>query len=410
MVPPDQRRLARHRIAVAGAFATQGFVFIGLTTRLPDIKDRWDLTELSVSGVLLGIVLLAGAGSVLAEKLSASRSSASLLRAGLVLIAVGAGLMLASPIWLGYLAGVAVYGVGLGIVDATTNMQAVALEHRYGRPILPSFHGGWTFGGLLGAAATLATAHLDLSWAAVVAVVPLLMATGAFLPREATVAEDHADPAAATLDIPWRPILMVGLGMVVFYMVDTAAQTWGAVYVDEVLDAPSRWVALATLPYLFASLVVRLAGDRLVQQYGAPPVLRVGAVVACAGLAVVTFAPTWPIAVLGFTLVGTGISVVAPLSFSAAARLAGGSTERVDAVIARFNQFNYVGGLLGAVLTGVVGQDQLRFGFVVPMVLVLTLIPLARWFGSTERGEVSRAIPAGTPGTPPDGRSSPRPE
>ncbi|MFC7502613.1 MFS transporter, partial [Nocardioides sp. GCM10030258] len=170
MVPPDQRRLARHRLAVAGAFATQGFVFIGLTTRLPDIKDRWDLTELGVSGVLLGIVLLAGAGSVLAEKLSARRSSATLLRAGLVLIATGAALMLASPAWLGYLAGVAVYGVGLGIVDASTNMQAVALEHRYGRPILPSFHGGWTFGGLLGAAATLATAHLDLSWAAVVAV------------------------------------------------------------------------------------------------------------------------------------------------------------------------------------------------------------------------------------------------
>ena len=44
--------LARQRLAVAAAFATQGFVFIGLTTRLPDIKDRWDIGELGVSGVL----------------------------------------------------------------------------------------------------------------------------------------------------------------------------------------------------------------------------------------------------------------------------------------------------------------------------------------------------------------------
>lgn len=385
MAPHDQRVLARHRLAVAAAFATQGFVFIGLTTRLPDLKDRWDLTELDISAVLLGIVLLAGAGSVLTEKLSARTSSASLLRVGLVLVALGSALMLASPAWLAYLAGVGVYGVGLGVVDATTNMQAVALEHRYGRPILPSFHGGWTFGGLLGAGVTLATADLDLSWAAAIAVLPILVAGAAFLPREATASTDRADPTATPLGIAWRPILMVGLGMVVFYMVDTAAQTWGAVYVDEVLDAPSRWVALATLPYLFASLVVRLAGDRLVLKYGAPPVLRVGAVVACCGLAVVTFAPTWPIAVVGFTIVGTGVSVVAPLSFSAAARLAGGSTERVDAVIARFNQFNYVGGLLGAVLTGVVGKDQLRFGFVIPMVLVLALIPLARWFSPPVR-------------------------
>ncbi|WP_192904038.1 MFS transporter [Nocardioides albidus] len=370
--------LQRFRLAIAAGFATQGFVFIGLTTRLPDIKDRWDLSELGISGVLLAIVLLAGAGSVLAERLAVRAASARVLRAGLVLVGAGAALMLAAPAWAAYLLGVGVYGVGLGMVDATTNMQAVALERRYGRTILPSFHGAWTFGGLLGAALTLASADVDLAWTALVALLPLIVAGAAFLPRDGGTPGGAA--TTAELAIPWRPILMVGLGMVVFYMVDTAAQTWGAVYLDEVVDAPSSWVALATLPYLLASLVVRVAGDSLVERYGVTPVLRVGAVIACGGLVVVTAAPTWPIAVLGFTLTGAGISVVAPLSFSAAARIAGGSVERVDAVIARFNQFNYVGGLLGAVLTGVVGQDELRFGFVVPMVLVLSLLPLARWF------------------------------
>jgi MFS family permease len=389
--------LHRYRLAIAAGFATQGFVFIGLTTRLPDIKDRWDLSELGISGVLLAIVLLAGGGSVLAEKLSVRVASARVLRSGLVLVAGGAALMLAAPVWPAYLLGVGVYGIGLGMVDATTNMQAVALERRYGRTILPSFHGAWTFGGLLGAAVTLATADVDLPWTALVTVLPLVVAGASFLPRDTGT----ETAAASDLAIPWRPILMVGLGMVVFYMVDTAAQTWGAVYLDEVVDAPSRWVALATLPYLVASLLVRLAGDSVVERYGVTPVLRIGAVVACAGLVVVTAAPTWPVAVLGFTLTGAGISVVAPLSFSAAARIAGGSVERVDAVIARFNQFNYVGGLLGAVLTGVVGKDELRYGFVVPMVLVLTLLPLARWFGNRagEETEVSAGQSAGTPGT-----------
>lgn len=375
---PTTDGLHRYRLAIAAGFATQGFVFIGLTTRLPDIKDRWDLSELGISGVLLAIVLLAGAGSVLAERLSVRVASARVLRAGLVLVAGGAALMLAAPAWAAYLLGVGLYGVGLGMVDATTNMQAVALERRYGRTILPSFHGAWTFGGLLGAAVTLATADVDLPWTALITVLPLVVAAASFLPRDTGTSSD-----AAELAIPWRPILMVGLGMVVFYMVDTAAQTWGAVYLDEVVEAPSRWVALATLPYLIASLLVRLAGDSIVERYGVTPVLRIGAVVACGGLLVVTVAPTWPVAVLGFTLTGAGISVVAPLSFSAAARIAGGSVERVDAVIARFNQFNYVGGLLGAVLTGVVGKDELRYGFVVPMVLVLTLLPLARWFAAS---------------------------
>jgi hypothetical protein len=121
------------------------------------------------------------------------------------------------------------------------------------------------------------------------------------------------------------------------------------------------------------------------------PVLRVGSGVACLGLAITVFAPSWPVAVLGFLVVGGGVAVVAPLSFSAAARIAGDAgpageddpalrQARVDAVIGRFNQFNYAGSLLGAVMTGLVGAGNLRLGFAVPMVLVLLIIPLARAF------------------------------
>ncbi|HWU23712.1 MAG TPA: MFS transporter [Nocardioides sp.] len=382
--------LHRYRLAVAAAFATQGFVFISLTTRLPDIKDRWSFSELQVSLTLLAVVLLAGLGSVLAERYAARADSALILRLGLVGIGVGMPLMVAAPAVMAYAAGVAVYGVALGAVDAATNMQAVALEHRYGRPILPSFHGAWTLGGVLGTVLTLSTSGLPLSAAAAVGLLPLGVAALRFLPRDhgATVGADAVTSVGVV--IPWRPILLVGLGMVVFYMVDTASQTWGAVYLDEVFSAPSRWLALATLPYLVASLLVRFAGDGLVARFGAVPVLRVGAVVACGGLALVVTAPTWPLAVLGFTVVGTGISVVAPLSFSAAAKIAGASgdagRDRIDAVIARFNQFNYVGGLLGAVLTGVIGKDQLRFGFVIPMILVLALLPLARHFAAVTAG------------------------
>jgi hypothetical protein len=116
-------------------------------------------------------------------------------------------------------------------------------------------------------------------------------------------------------------------------------------------------------------------------------VLRVGTVIAFFGLVITVFAPVWPVAVLGFTVMGGGVAVVAPLSFSAAARIAGSDEPdpvvrhaRVDAVIGRFNQFNYAGSLLGAVMIGLAGAGNLRIGFAVPMVLVLGILPLARAF------------------------------
>lgn len=366
----------RARAAVALAFATQGLVFISLTTRLPRFADRWDLSEVGLSLVLLMVVVLAGVGSVVSELVSRRASSATTLRAGLLTVAVSVPVVAAAPAQPVFLAGLAVYGVGLGVIDATANMQAVAVEHRYARPVLPSFHGAWTAGGIVGAAYALLAAHAPLWTAGLVAVVPLAALAAPYLRRE----RGEAVAAAEAADVPWRPILLVGLGLVLFYMVDTAAQTWGPTYLDTTVDAPRTLVALATLPYLAASLVLRLAGDSLVARYGAVPVLRAGAVVASLSLLLVVTAPSWPVAVLGFTLLGAGVSVIAPLSFSAAARIAGGDQARVDAVIARFNQFNYVGGLLGAVLTGLVGSGSLRVGFALPMVLVLAMLPLARAF------------------------------
>lgn len=381
------RTLEQRRYAAAAAFFAQGLVFISLTTRLPTVQRIWDFDELQMSLLLLMMVLLAGIGSVAAERLSASHDSARLLRIGLGVITLAVPTLVLAPQVGVFFVGLAAYGIGLGMVDATSNMQAVAVEHRYGRPILPSFHGAWTLGGATGAALTLLTASWAFELTAALALVPLAVSLAPFLPRAGII------DLGSLAGINWRPILLVGLAMVVFYLVDTAAFTWGPIYLDRVFPTPERLVALATFPYLIASGLVRLWGDRLVHRHGAVTVLRVGTVVAFAALVLIVAAPTWPLAVLGFTLVGAGVAVVAPLSFSAAARIAGDATTiegeaaddvtrqtRVDAVIGRFNQFNYAGALLGAVMTGMVGSGSLRVGFAVPMVLVLVLWPLARAF------------------------------
>jgi fucose permease len=374
--------ISRARVGAAAGFLSQGLILLSLTTRLPEFQDRWDLSDVDLSLILLMMILLAGAGSVVAEVLAKRRDSALLLRVGLLIVAVAVPVLCSAQSAVFFVGGVAAYGLGLGVVDASTNMQAVALEHRYERPILPSFHGAWTLGGVIGAASTLATSDLPLQASAMLGVIPLLVAFAPFLPR------DHGPTELTTeVAVPWRPILLVGVGMVLFYMVDTAVQTWGPLFLDHTFSTPERYVTLAALAYLVASGVVRLAGDSLVRRYGAVLVLRVGAVIGAAALAVVVFSPSWQVAVLGFALLGAGVAVVAPLSFSAAARIAGGEgfdpavrQARVDAVIARFNQFNYVGALLGSVLTGLVGSDSLRIGFAVPMVLILGLLPLARAF------------------------------
>lgn len=372
---------SRQRLAAAGAFFTQAFVYITLTARLPTLKEQWRLDNTKLSLLLLMMVLLAGAGSVLAEQLAKRWDSAVTLRAGLVLAAVAVPVIVSAHSLPYGAVALAAYGIALGAIDASTNMQAVAIEHAYARPILPSFHGAWTLGAIAGSLLAIVIGDVA-AWApALVAVLPLLVAGAPFLTH------DHGEAAGlGSVQVPWRPIVLVGVGMALFYVVDVAAQTWGTTYAHSIFGTSKGTAAVAVFAYLVASGAVRLAGDRLVGRLGVTPVLRVGALVGCAGLAGIVFAPTWPLALVGFAVAGAGLAVVAPLSFSAAARIAGAdlpADERqvyVDAVIARFNLFNYAGALVGSVLTGLVGAGDLRLGFAVPMVLVLALIPLAPGF------------------------------
>ncbi len=381
----DLAAVRARRGGIAGAFFVQGLVFISLTTRLPQVQHRFALSSASLSLLLLLVVLMAGAGSVVAEKVAYGRDSAAALRFGMTLLVLGLLSVALTPGLLPFALGLAVYGLGVGVVDASANMQAVALEHRLRRPVLPSFHGAWTAGGILATLVSIALAGVRFDVATGVLVVfPLAMLFAPLQRRDRGVAD--ADPVE--LGVPWRAIVLIGLALVLFYMVDTAATTWGPVYLDRTFAAPSRLLPLATLPYLTATLAVRFVGDAATARYGPARLVRLGGLVASAGLAVIVFSPSWPVAVLGFTVVGLGVAVIAPLSFSAAARVAGADVdparhrERVDAVIARFNQFNYVGALLGAVLTGLVGADSLRIGYAVPMVLILGILPLAAQFGA----------------------------
>ena len=90
-------RNSRARAATAAGFMSQGLILLSLTTRLPDFQDKWHLSDVTLSLVLLMMVLLAGVGSVVAETLAKRRDSALLLRSGLLLIADAVPVLCLAP-------------------------------------------------------------------------------------------------------------------------------------------------------------------------------------------------------------------------------------------------------------------------------------------------------------------------
>ncbi|WP_280296704.1 MFS transporter [Nocardia abscessus] len=143
--------LRRARIANSVAFGLQGFFFAVVLTELPQQKERFGLSDEVIVVSVVFVSLLAGGGSVVAERLALRRSSRDAVRIGLLLVAVTGSAAAFAPNAALLVAALGCYGIAVGIVDASTNMQAVFVQHGYGTFILSSFYAAWSAGSITGA-------------------------------------------------------------------------------------------------------------------------------------------------------------------------------------------------------------------------------------------------------------------
>lgn len=386
------------RIANSFAFGLQGFFFAVVLTELPQQKDRFDLSDGLIAGSVVLVSILAGVGSVAAEQLATRWSSRVTVRIGLLGITVtGCAMALAPNIPVLAIA-LGCYGIAVGIVDASTNMQGVFIQHGYGKFILSSFYGVWSAGSILGALFVFACEALDVTlreslFAAAGVVLVVGLVTGHRLlgaeeaesgPAEVT----DSEPSASRM-VPLRMYLAFGIVASLVFAIDLAVSNWSALYLKEDLLASSSTAALALAVYQCASLTARLSGDLWVRQLGGRRVVRIAGAIGVLGLAVAVVAPGPVVAIVGFLIGGFGTGVVAPLCFSEAGQLTSG--RQLDALIARLNLFNYVGTLVGGGLVGAIAAGfGHRIGFVIPVLFMAIVIGLAHVFHSrSEPDELS---------------------
>lgn len=374
--------LRRTRWAVAAGFFLQGLVFAAIVTQAPRIKDRFDIDDGGLTLILVLVAVLSGVGSVLAGMVAERRSSAVAFRCALLTIGSGALLVGVAPTVPVLVGAFVVYGLGVGAVDAGMNMQGVRVQEAYGRSIMASFHGSWSVGGILGALYAAGVAEIDLPFSVSLAAVALVTAVVSTVAATRFVDAREHDPglSAAGLDLPWRPVLIFGLVVLVFYAADTGILTWSSVYLEDALDATTSVAPLAYGAYQGGALVSRFGGDLVVRRLGAASVVLIGTTVGLLGLLTVVVSPAPAVAIVGFFVTGLGLAILAPLSFAALAAAVPPGAR--DVAIARMNIANYLGAIMGGGLIGAAASaDHLRWAFVIPLVAVPVVLLTARSFG-----------------------------
>ncbi|WP_109505398.1 MFS transporter [Nocardioides speluncae] len=383
------------RASCFAAFAIQGFMFASLITRLPTIKDRFDLSDYQVLAVLGAVSVMCAVGSVAAGYLAVRLGSARVLRLALAAAAVCIAAVALPGTLAVLLVVLGVYGLFVGAIDATMNMQGVGIQDRYGRSIMVGFHGMWSLGAVIGGVYATITIELDLPLLATLLIVTAVALLVVALLTRSLLAHALPDDAEGGLDdvggrasrdlldhpthhVPWVPVLLLAVPTFVMWFLDAATSAWGGIYLIDGLGSSDSAAPLAFTAYQLILLITRLLGDKVVRRYGALATVRGSGVICVVAVAMVVAAPSVGVAIAGFGLLGAGLAMIPPLSMVAAGHL---DADGGGQALARVNVSNYVGYLVAALGIAIIAEQvSHRAMFVLPLVLAPVLVLMAGQF------------------------------
>jgi fucose permease len=358
--PSAEAGLRRATLAVYAVFFGSGFTFSSWASRIPQVRDGLHLSPASLGFLLLSIaagsvVSLPLAGMVVA-RLGAARTivvMAFVAAGGVAIAAIGYRIGVAPVV-----VGLFLLGVGNGTWDVAMNVEGAFVEQRLRRSIMPRFHAGFSIGtvtgALLGAAMVAVgvsvTVHLLIVAAVVASTVPWTVRW--FLTVTAPAHHDGA-PRAHPLAAWMEPRTLL-LGLFVFCMafIEGTGNDWLGVAVIDGYDASPAVGSLTLGIFLGAMTTGRWFGPALLDRLGRLATVRICGVLAAAGLLLVVYAGSLPLAMAGAVFWGLGSALGFPVGMSAAADDPGHAAGRLSVV----TSIGYTAFLAGPPLVGLLGN------------------------------------------------------
>jgi MFS family permease len=319
---------------------------------VPAIRDQAGLDD-----ARLGTALLFISAGALPAMLLAGRALDRWGLRGTALFMAGLGVTgliaaLTAHSLAGLCAALTVVGFASGAADVGMNSIGGRAEQASGRPIIT--RAGATFSCAVVASSLSTGGAYALgapTWAPFAGVLVVSVLAGVAIHRLLPEAAPPPSHAATTLAarMPITPLILIGALGAIAFASENAHQSWGAVFLTDVLSTGPGLSAIAPAAFAAVVAITRFAAGT-VNPAHARTVLVAGSLVAAAGAVVLARAPSVPIALAGLVLAAAGTAALFPTLLSIVSRnvveSARGRATSIVTVVA------YTGFLLGPVYVG----------------------------------------------------------
>lgn len=331
--PGDNRAL----LSVAVQFFINGLVVASFVPRLPEIRDRVD-----VSTGTLGLLLAIGSAAGLLGSLTVGRF---IERFGTRRVLIGGALALVSSLALiGLATTPALLLTGLMglsamdvLVDSAMNTQASWISGRRSVPVMNRLHGLWSLGTVIGGlvAAQAAASGVSLRTHLLVASA-VFFAVVVFVGRGLLTIDEYPAPGDGHVAVPVGgqggaigqarrrvPLLLLGVASGCSIAMEMTSSDWAAFRLSDDFGAAAGLAGLAYVAFTVGMTSGRFGGDWAIAHFGPRRVFNVAIAVTAVSLATASFAPDRWVVLMAYMFAGLGIATQFPKLYDDAAKFPG---------------------------------------------------------------------------------------
>lgn len=370
------------RYAVLSFFMAQGLCFSSWASRIPDIKDYFDVNYAFYWGLVLFMIPVGKfiaiplAGYLVSRLGSRIMVQASILGYAISLLAIGTAYSI-------YMLGVCLFcfGVFWNLCDISLNTQGIGIERLYGRTIMASFHGGWSLAACLGALIGFIMIVSDIPpfWhfsLIAVLIVLILLVGRRYLQNDVEI---QPEPTPVFVRRPERLLIQLGVVGLFALIVESAMFDWSGVYFESVLQAPKA-LQIGFLVFMVMMTVGRFLTNYAYSRLGKQRVLQLAGAFIFIGFFISalfsdifsSMAAKVIVNSLGFMLVGLGISCMVPTIYS----LVGAKSKTpVSIALTILSSISFIGSLIAPLLIGAISQAfNMKYAYLVVGLLGLCIL------------------------------------
>jgi MFS family permease len=364
VLTPDKKRI---RIAVALVYFCMGICFSSWASRIPDIKTSLHLNDGMLGSILfalpVGQFLMMPFSGRLVTRFGSRRIILFALPLYTICLSniglVKAGWQLAIALFL--------FGLAGNLCNISINTQGVTAERLYERPIMASFHGGWSLAGFTGALIGLLMINLKVApywhFITVILIVWIILWINHPFLVTGKSGGNMDEPKRKFFTRPDHVLLQLGIIGFCSMASEGAMFDWSGVYFKDVVKAPSSLVILGYTSFMIMMATGRFVADYVITKIGRKRLLQICGIMISGGLFTSVLFPYLVSCTISFMLVGLGVSSIVPTVYSAAGRH---SKVPTGIALATVSSVSFLGFLMGPPLIGNISQIAgLRYSFAV---------------------------------------------